>query len=120
MIGAGPGGFPCYMVGTYGDTMQRMIAMAALLLASGPTLAQQAQPYVGLETRSIKTLSDQQIADLKPGRGMGLALAAELNGYPGPIHAIEMTESLKLSADQRARLEELFAAMTAKAIPIGT
>jgi hypothetical protein len=100
--------------------MQPMIAMAALLLTSGPTLAQQAQPYVGLETRSIKTLSDQQIADLKAGRGMGLSLAAELNGYPGPIHAIEMAEPLKLSADQRARLDELFAAMKAEAIPIGT
>jgi len=30
---------------------------------------------------SIKTLSDRQIADLNAGRGMGLALAAELNGY---------------------------------------
>jgi hypothetical protein len=32
--------------------------------------------------RSIKALSDQQVSDLRAGRGMGLALAAELNGYP--------------------------------------
>jgi hypothetical protein len=37
-----------------------------------------------LEQRDIKTLSNQQIADLRAGRGMGLALAAELNGYAGP------------------------------------
>jgi hypothetical protein len=41
-------------------------------------------PYVGLEERPIKALSAQQIADLKAGRGMGLALAAELNGFRVP------------------------------------
>jgi hypothetical protein len=45
-------------------------------------LAQSQQPYAGLAGRSIKALSEQQIADLQAGRGMGLALAAELNGYP--------------------------------------
>src|SRR3954453_17203578 len=99
--------------------MQRMIAMAALLLASGPTLAQQAQPYVGLETRAIKALSDQQIGDLKAGRGMGLALAAELNGYPGPIHAIELADKLGLAPDQVAKLRELFDSMKAETIPLG-
>jgi hypothetical protein len=33
-----------------------------------------------MQNRTIKTLSDQQVADLNAGRGMGLALAAELNG----------------------------------------
>lgn len=41
--------------------------------------------YAGLQQRAIKALSDQQKADLRAGRGMGLALPAELNGYPGPI-----------------------------------
>ena len=48
-----------------------------------------ASPYAGLETRTIKALSEQQIADLRAGRGMALALAAEVNGYPGPLHVIE-------------------------------
>ena len=48
-------------------------------------------PYTGMQARSIKALSDQQIADLGAGRGMGLALAAELNGYPGPSHVLETT-----------------------------
>jgi hypothetical protein len=62
------------------------------------------QPYAGLQNRSIKTLSDQQIEDLTAGRGMGLALAAELNGYPGPIHAIELAEQLHLSPEQLRKL----------------
>jgi Spy/CpxP family protein refolding chaperone len=77
------------------------------------------QPYAGLQARSIKALSEQQIDDLKAGRGMGLALAAELNGYPGPMHVLELADSLGLSADQRTRVRELFAAMKAEAVPLG-
>ena len=58
-------------------------------------------PYAGMQARPIKALSDQQIADLKAGRGMGLALAAELNGYPGPLHVLELADKLDLSAEQR-------------------
>ena len=97
--------------------MRRAIGLVILLALCGPATAQ--QPYAGMDARAIKTLSGQQIADLKAGRGMGLALAAELNGYPGPIHAIELKARLGLSADQVARLQELFAAMKAEAIPLG-
>lgn len=81
--------------------------------------AQTAQPYAGMQARPIKALSDQQIADLKAGRGMGLALAAELNGYPGPSHLLELADQLGLSADQRATVRNLFEAMKAETIPIG-
>src|SRR5262245_17797527 len=91
----------------------------ALALAAGDALAQTHQPYAGLEARSIKALSDQQIADLRGGRGMSLALAAELNGYPGPMHTLDLADSLKLSEQQRARVQELFVAMKAEAIPLG-
>jgi hypothetical protein len=66
-----------------------------LILASTASLAQ--SPYAGMQTRSIKALSTQQIDDLRTGRGMGLALAAELNGYPGPAHVLELSERLALS-----------------------
>jgi hypothetical protein len=78
-----------------------------------------ASPYAGLEARPIKALSDEQVADLKAGRGMGLALAAELNGYPGPTHVIEHAAALDLSDAQEARLRELVAEMKAAAIPVG-
>ncbi len=97
--------------------MRFVIATAAILVFTSSAMSQ--QPYAGLQTRSIKTLSDQQIADLNTGRGMGLALAAELNGYPGPIHAIELAGDLRLSPEQVTKLTALFEAMKAEAIPLG-
>jgi Spy/CpxP family protein refolding chaperone len=91
----------------------------AITLALAPLSAQTTQPHAGLETRPIKALSAEQIADLKAGRGMGLAMVAELNGYAGPLHVLELADSLHLAADQRAKMEELFAAMKAEAIPLG-
>jgi Spy/CpxP family protein refolding chaperone len=86
---------------------------------SPPAPAQAASPYAGMEHRSIKSLSDQQTADLEAGRGMGLALAAELNGYPGPAHVLELADALQLSEEQRTRTKALFAAMRSETIPIG-
>jgi Spy/CpxP family protein refolding chaperone len=96
-----------------------LLALIALALGTAPLLAQSPQPYAGFEARSIKALSEQQIADLRAGRGMGLALAAELNGYPGPMHVLELADSLHLSDQQRAKMQELFTAMKAEAIPLG-
>jgi hypothetical protein len=76
-------------------------------------------PYAGLQQRAVKALSDEQIADLRAGSGMGLALAAELNGYPGPLHVLELADRLALSVEQRRHVERLYAAMKAEAIPIG-
>ncbi len=99
--------------------MKYAICVLALAATCGSATAQP-QPYGGMETRSIKSLSDGQIADLSAGRGMGLALAAELNGYPGPMHAIELSVQLGLSPEQLAKLQGLFSAMRAEAIRIGT
>jgi hypothetical protein len=77
-------------------------------------------PYAGMQGRSIKALSDQQIADLNTGRGMGLALGAELNGYPGPSHVLELADKLELSAEQRASMQRLFDSMKAEAMPLGS
>jgi Spy/CpxP family protein refolding chaperone len=98
--------------------MRSAVIVAMTILWSGTAFAQ-SQPYAGMHERSIKTLSEQQIADLRAGRGMGLALAAELNGYPGPIHAIELADRLQLAPEQVTRLKGLFEAMKAETIPIG-
>jgi hypothetical protein len=90
----------------------------ALVLASAAAFAQ--SPYAGMQTRPVKALSEQQVADLRAGRGMGLALAAELNGYPGPMHVLELADRLDLSADQRAKVQQLFDSMKAEAIPVGS
>jgi len=97
----------------------------ALALPAGAELAQHAHghghasPYAGMEKRGVKALSDQQIADLRAGRGMGLALPAELNGYPGPMHVLELGDRLGLTPEQRARVQGLFDAMTAETVPLG-
>jgi hypothetical protein len=101
--------------------MNRLALMAsiALVLVPNACLGQSRSPYAGFETRAIKALSDQQISELRTGLGMSLALAAELNGYPGPRHTIEFAADLRLSDAQRAKVEELFAMMTAESISIG-
>ena len=96
----------------------RMLAFACGVLFCSTALAQ--SPYAGMQARPIKALSEQQIADLKAGRGMGLALPAELNGYPGPSHLLELADKLDLSAAQRDRIRQLFDSMKAEAVPIGT
>jgi hypothetical protein len=93
--------------------------VAILAGLSSNALAQSAQPYSGMQCRAIKALSDQQVADLKAGRGMGLALAAELNGYPGPSHLIELSDQLGLTSIQLSNLKGMFDAMRSETIPIG-
>lgn len=75
-------------------------------------------PYAGERGRAVKALSAEEVADLQAGRGMGLALAAELNGYPGPTHALEFADAIGLSADQRARTEAILAAMREEAVAL--
>src|SRR3954469_18379199 len=96
-----------------------MAVFAIAVVVASAAWSQTHQPYAGLQARSVKALSDEQIADLRAGRGMGLALTAELNGYPGPSHVIELADKLRLSDAQRAKVVELFAAMKAETIPIG-
>jgi Spy/CpxP family protein refolding chaperone len=98
--------------------MRALFALAAIL-ASTSVLAQDHHPYAGMQQRGIKGLSEEQIADLRDGRGMGLGLPAELNGYPGPAHVLENTDALGLTADQRARTQTLFRAMKTEAVAVG-
>src|SRR5438445_12498218 len=96
----------------------RIWISAALLLTSA-AVANAQSPYAGMQTRPIKALSEQQIADLKAARGMGLALAAELNGYPGPKHLLELADHLGLTDEQRAKIRQLFESMQSETIAIG-
>lgn len=94
------------------------------ILALGSTQAQHhpapgASTYRGFEKRAVKALSDQHIADLRAGRGAGLALPAELNGYPGPLHVLELADRLTLSNAQRASVRQLHESMRTEVIPIG-
>ena len=76
-------------------------------------------PYVGQQTRTIKALSDEDVAALLKGEGMGFAKPAELNGYPGPKHVLDLAVQLKLTADQRQQVQAIFDRMSAAAKPLG-
>lgn len=96
--------------------------LALISLAIAPTSMAAAQtpgPYAGEHTREIKALSAKEIDDLAQGRGMGLAKAAELNRFPGPMHGLELTEPLKLSGEQREALKAIMARMSAEAKALG-
>jgi Spy/CpxP family protein refolding chaperone len=99
--------------------MNRMMVWIALFLGLATAYAQEKPPYAGYEQRPIKALSAQQIADLKAGRGMGFALAAELNGFPGPLHVLELADKMDLTAEQRQAVQRLYMAMKAETVPIG-
>jgi Spy/CpxP family protein refolding chaperone len=51
------------------------------------------------------------------GRGFGLAFAADQNGYPGPLHVLELKDRLKLTADQEAQAQALLHAMFVESKP---
>jgi Spy/CpxP family protein refolding chaperone len=99
-----------------------MIVRAAALLAFFVVpLAASAvdRPYEGLEAREIKALSPEEIAALEAGQGFSQALSAELNGFPGPRHVIDLAGDLDLTPEQRAAIESLFRDMQAEAIAAG-
>jgi Spy/CpxP family protein refolding chaperone len=97
----------------------RIIAPAiALLFAAGPAMAQ-TSPYAGQEARPIKALGEDEQSALAQGRGMGFAKAAELNGYPGPMHVLELSRRLDLTTEQRSASEKLMVEHKARARELG-
>jgi len=81
-------------------------------------------PYLEEVHREIAALSQQDIEGLMMGSGMpfnGMAKAAELNGYPGPRHVLDASESgsLQLTEEQQKEIEVLYAQMQTEAISLG-
>jgi Spy/CpxP family protein refolding chaperone len=89
-------------------------AVPILALAQTPSA-----PYVGQQTRTIKALSEDDIAALLKGEGMGMAKAAELNGYPGPAHVLALAKELKLTDEQRQQVQAIFDQMHTRAVMLG-
>jgi hypothetical protein len=93
------------------------IAVLPVVVSASETSHRSA--YAGEETRAIKSLSPDDIAELRRGGGWGLAKAAELNGLPGPTHLLEMKDEIALDDAQIAAIEKIYAAMKAAAIVEG-
>jgi len=99
-------------------TMPWALCMSAALFA--PTsFAQTASPYAGQQARMVKSLSQQDIDGLRAGAGAGYAKAAELNGYPGPAHVLELAQQLQLDPAQQEATSELLKSHKARAATLG-
>jgi hypothetical protein len=95
------------------------VALAALLAWAVSAPAQES-PYVSYQDRSIKALSADEIDALLAGEGMGFALSAELNGYPGPRHVLDFADSLALDGERRRAVQTIFDRTHAEAVRLGT
>jgi Spy/CpxP family protein refolding chaperone len=95
-----------------------IFAAACLLAGAGLTHAQH-KPYAGEHAREIKALSDEETRQYLAGAGMGYAKAAELNGYPGPMHVLELADRLALTPEQREKTKLLMDAHKHEARAIG-
>jgi len=81
--------------------------------------ADHANPYAAFGDREIKALANEEIAALLAGEGMGMALAAELNGIPGPLHLLELKEELALAPELVEAVEAIFHRMRAETSALG-
>ena len=75
--------------------------------------------YAPLLESPIRGLTPEQIDAYASGKGATMALPAELNGHPGPAHALDLAERLRLTPEQRAEMERLRDGMRADAIEKG-
>ena len=103
-------------------TPRLILPLAALVLTAAactPAAPPAASPHAAIADREIKALSADEIAGFRAGAGMGFALAAELNGYPGPMHVLELAGELELSAEQRDAVQASRSRMQEEASGIG-
>lgn len=109
-----------------------LITCALMLLTTQMALSQDATPsqtdllptatpsgYSALLETEIRGLSPETIEGYRTGKGMSLALPAELNGYPGPRHVLDFSKELELTDAQYEEVEALYSDMLAEAIPLG-
>jgi len=103
--------------------MIRTSIVLTLVAVSGPASGQAAHgqhsPYAGEESRAVKSLSPEDIAELRRGGGWGLAKTAELNGMPGPVHLLELKDQIPLTPEQVEAITGIYERMRAKAIAEG-
>jgi Spy/CpxP family protein refolding chaperone len=77
--------------------------------AEGTTATTVRSPYAVLRGTAATGLLPEEVDGLLKGTGMALALAAEVNGYPGPRHVLDAADAgqLTLRPDQRPAIEQL-------------
>lgn len=53
------------------------------------------------------------------GEGMGQAMSAEMNGYPGPKHILELAAGLNLTDSQKRSIQAIYDEMKLQAVNLG-
>ncbi len=98
-------------------TTSSAIALAQHHQNSAP--ADMTSPYVEQLNSPVRGLSPQEVDDLLKGRGAGYARVAELKGYPGPRHVLDLKQELNLSSEQEREIQLAFFQMQKEAQRLG-
>lgn len=100
--------------------MPTVVSLVLLLLvvtsATGQDRLQ--SPYRHQAESGLRGLNAGEIAELRAGTGIGLARAAERNGYPGPRHVLDAVQASQFQAppEQVQRVQEIFDGMNRDAL----
>ncbi len=101
------------------------VVLLALVISIGSGASAQGEPtptpsaYGALLDTEIRGIDPATIEGYRTGAGLGMALPAELNGYPGPRHVLDLADDLELTSDQQAQFQALFDDMLLQAIALG-
>ena len=76
-------------------------------------------PYVEQLNSPVRGLSSSEVDNLLNGKGAGYARMAELNGYPGLRHVLDLSSQLNLSSQQETEIQAAFEQMQSRAKTIG-
>lgn len=99
--------------------MKNIVLFLLLGISAGAVAAENRSPYAEETTRTIKSLSPDKVAGLLQGKGLGYGKVAELNGFPGPAHVLELAEQLQLLPEQKSKTLAIFNAMQSQAKKLG-
>ena len=101
-----------------------LVIAAAVLAGATPVVAQphghghqHGHTDGGAPHRRMHASLEETDRVIAQGLGAGMAFAADQNGYPGPLHVLELKDRLALTADQEARITALQTAMFADSRP---
>jgi len=102
-----------------------IVGLAAVLMAGAVAVhrgwAQHGMPRPGaggppphMLAQMCATAFEKNIGE---GRGFGMAFVADQQGYPGPLHVLELKDRLKLTPEQETKAQVLLTAMFAGSRP---
>jgi Spy/CpxP family protein refolding chaperone len=111
------------------DWMKFSVLGIAVLLLAGSAAPPEAWAQHGMPRQEAGAPPPQHMLaqmyatafekNIGEGRGFGMAFVADQNGYPGPLHVLELKELLKLTSEQEAKVREALTAMFAQSKPKG-